>query len=60
MNLDPYYRERFAGIRDVTWEAVYSGDPVAIEKAIAFGQPNGTYDPPPVEVYDSVVPGGEL
>lgn len=58
MTLDPYYSARFAGIRDVTWEAVYSGDAVAIEKAVAFGQPTGTYDPPSVEIYDSVVPAG--
>lgn len=25
MTLDPYYRERFVGIGDVTWEAVYGG-----------------------------------
>lgn len=59
MTLDPYYSARFAGIRDVTWEAVYGGDAVAIEKAIAFSQPVGTYDPPPIEIYDSVIPGGD-
>jgi acetyl esterase/lipase len=59
MTLDPYYSTRFAGIRDVTWEALYGGDAVAIEKALAFSQPVGTYQPPPVEIHDSVIPGGD-
>jgi acetyl esterase/lipase len=46
MGLDAFYVERFAEVRDVTWDDVYSGDTDAIERAIAFGRPAAEYEVP--------------
>lgn len=55
--LDPFYVERFAAVRDLTWEAVYSGDPDAVQRAIAYGQRPKSYEPPPLSIRDDTLPG---
>ena len=41
VTLDPFFAARFAEVRDVTWNYVYGGDPVAIDKAIALVRGDG-------------------
>jgi acetyl esterase len=56
-SLDPFFAARFAPIADVTWEAVFGGDPVAVDKARAWSQTASSYEDPPVEIEDLDVPG---
>jgi acetyl esterase len=57
MPLDAYYVERFAAVQGVTWDAVWKGDPKAVELAIAFGQPAGSYTPPVLDIRNATVIG---
>lgn len=60
MTLDPFFAARFAEVRDVTWNDVYGGDPVAIDKAIALGAATGAYVTPDLlDINEATVRGPE-